>query len=228
MKILAVDTSTQGCSIAVTDGERLISELNFQKSETHSRHLMNLIDGLLGRCGLSLHSIDGFAVAAGPGSFTGLRIGLSTVKGLAMATAKPVSAVSSLDALVEGAPCIEGTHACALIDARKQEVFMARYRCIDGKFTKISEEGLATLDCICSDIDEKTLFVGTGVSPCREFIHRSLGDRAMFIQEEYNFIKARYVAALSREGFKKTTRTSSDIVPVYIRKSDAEINLSRP
>jgi tRNA threonylcarbamoyladenosine biosynthesis protein TsaB len=226
MKILAVDTSTQGCSIAVTDGERLISELNFQKSETHSRHLMNLIDGILDRCGLTLDSIDGFAVSAGPGSFTGLRIGLSTVKGLAMATGKPVAAVSSLDALVEGAPFIEGIHLCALIDARKQEVFMARYRCIDGKFSKISEEGLAPLDGVCSDIDEKTVFVGNGVAPCRDFIHRSLGDRAVFVQEECNFIKARYVAALSREGFEKTK--PSDIVPVYIRKSDAEINLSRP
>jgi len=118
VKLLAVDTSTRACSVAVVDQDRLACEITTGPTGTHSTHLMRLIRTALALAETELHGLDGLAVCVGPGSFTGLRIGVSTVKGLAFATAKPVAGVSSLEALAQ--PCLPWPHLiCALLDARK-------------------------------------------------------------------------------------------------------------
>ncbi|MGD9326825.1 MAG: tRNA (adenosine(37)-N6)-threonylcarbamoyltransferase complex dimerization subunit type 1 TsaB, partial [Desulfobacterales bacterium] len=99
MKILALDTATQSCSVAIIDGEQLLAELTRANVKTHSRHLMDLIETVCLAADLSVRDMDGFAVTIGPGSFTGLRIGISTIKGLAFSLSKPVAGVSSLEAL---------------------------------------------------------------------------------------------------------------------------------
>jgi tRNA threonylcarbamoyladenosine biosynthesis protein TsaB len=99
MKILAVDTATKSCSVAIIDAGSLSAELTTQSDQTHSKHLMQRIDAVLGMADLSAVDLDGLAVTLGPGSFTGLRIGISTIKGLAYALGKPVVGISSLNAL---------------------------------------------------------------------------------------------------------------------------------
>ncbi len=99
MKILAVDTATKGCSVAVTENSILLTELTLVSSRTHSKHLMGMIETAFSMSGLTVNDIDGFAVTKGPGSFTGLRIGISAIKGLASAAGKPVAGVSTLDSL---------------------------------------------------------------------------------------------------------------------------------
>ncbi len=99
MKILALDTATPSCSVAVTDGGTLCAELSSFKNQTHAKHLMDAIDSVLSIAGFGVDDLDGLAVTVGPGSFTGLRIGISTIKGLAHALDKPVVGISSLEAL---------------------------------------------------------------------------------------------------------------------------------
>ena len=99
MKILAVDTSTISCSVGIADGEQMLAEETRADKQTHSKHLMKQINDVINRSGISVRDIDGLAVVTGPGSFTGLRIGISTIKGFAMALSKPVVAVSSLACL---------------------------------------------------------------------------------------------------------------------------------
>ena len=139
MKLLAVDTSTRACSVAVVDQDRLACEITTGPAGTHSTHLLSLIRTALELSEMELHGIDGLAVCVGPGSFTGLRIGVSTVKGLAFATAKPVAGVSSLEALAQ--PCLPWPHLiCAMLDARKGEVYAARYRARDGRLEREGRE----------------------------------------------------------------------------------------
>ncbi|MGB5749373.1 MAG: tRNA (adenosine(37)-N6)-threonylcarbamoyltransferase complex dimerization subunit type 1 TsaB, partial [Desulfobacterales bacterium] len=99
MRILALDTATQNCSVAIVDDGSLLAELTSVNSTTHSRRLMDFINTVCSLADLKAEDVDGFAVTIGPGSFTGLRIGISTIKGLAFSLGKPVVGVSSLDAL---------------------------------------------------------------------------------------------------------------------------------
>ena len=127
MKILAVDTATRSCSAAVIDGEALLAETTNTSNQTHSRHLLDTIDAVIEQAGLEITELDGFAVSNGPGSFTGLRIGIASIKGLAFSLGKPVVGVSSLDALAW--QCAQSAYLiCPLLDARKKEVYACRYR----------------------------------------------------------------------------------------------------
>ena len=113
MRILAVDTATKSCSVAVTEKGFLAAELTTVSAQTHSKHLLKMIHSVINTAGITISDVDGFAVTIGPGSFTGLRIGISSVKGLAVALDKPVVGVSSLDALAQQALCC--AIACMLV-----------------------------------------------------------------------------------------------------------------
>ncbi len=118
MKILALDTATKSCSVALTENGRLCAELTTLKDQTHSKHVMDLIHSVFEISGVSISDVDGFAVTIGPGSFTGLRIGISTIKGLAHAVGKPIVGISSLKALAW--QCTDQNFLiCPLLDARK-------------------------------------------------------------------------------------------------------------
>ena len=135
MRILAVDTSTRSCSIAVVDGSDLLAEITSGNGQTHSRHLMAMIDSALGLAGLNLSMIDGLAFTCGPGSFTGLRIGISTILGLSASTGKPIAGISGLDALAMQAAAPD-ILICPMIDGRRNEVYCARYRWVNDALVK--------------------------------------------------------------------------------------------
>ncbi|MBU1172158.1 MAG: tRNA (adenosine(37)-N6)-threonylcarbamoyltransferase complex dimerization subunit type 1 TsaB [Proteobacteria bacterium] len=228
MKILAIDTTSHGCSVAITDDKHLVAELNFQKQETHSRHLMGIVDRILNVSGMDIQDIGGFAVAQGPGSFTGLRIGLSTLKGLAFVTGKPIVGVSSLEALALGVPCLN-MPVCALIDARKNEVYMACYTHESGVLVTRRRPCAVGPDNLCDGITTQTVFVGTGLDVFGKIIQRELGDLAILVPSAFRHIRARHVAELSFSRFEsEQTDEASMIIPQYIRKSDAEINQLKP
>jgi len=124
MRILAVDTATKSCSVAIVEKESIIAETTLFIEQTHSKHLMKMIDTALNLSGLTVSELDGFAVTRGPGSFTGLRIGISSIKGFAMASGKPVVGVSSLDSLAMQC-CFSPYLVSPLLDARKGEVYYA-------------------------------------------------------------------------------------------------------
>ena len=126
LKLLTIQTATPAGSVALTTGEHLLGELSLDVRRPHGSWLLGAIEQLLKAAGMSAADLDGFGVTVGPGSFTGLRVGLAIIKGLAMATGKPIAGVSTLQTLAMQAP-----HAalplCALLDARKQEIYAGQF-----------------------------------------------------------------------------------------------------
>ena len=135
MRILAVETSTLAGGVAALEGERVVGESLLNVSLTHSERLMAMVDRLLVDCGWTLDQLDGLAVSVGPGSFTGLRVGIAAVKGLAFATGLPVAAVPTLDALAAALP-FSLRAVCPVLDARKGEVYVSLYRWMDGTMAR--------------------------------------------------------------------------------------------
>jgi len=221
MKILAADTATNNCSVAVIDEDSILAESTSTIDQTHSRQLMNIIDTVLGKAGLKAAQLDGFAVTIGPGSFTGLRIGIASIKGLAYSLAKPVVGVSSLETLAF--QCRPTPYLiCPILDARKQEVYYCHFRFDEGKLDKKLEERVAPPADVVGEIREPCLFVGNGATLYQELISAALGDSAFFAGPNEDKIQASAVARLSRQRFKR--RDTDDVhllVPHYIRQSDA-------
>jgi tRNA threonylcarbamoyladenosine biosynthesis protein TsaB len=224
MKILALDTATNSCSVAVADSVAgMLSESTVVTRQTHSKHLMEMIDGVIRMSGLQLPEIDGFAVTKGPGSFTGLRIGISVIKGLAFAMNRPVVGVSSLDALAVQFP-FSSHLICTLLDARKKEVYCARYRFERAVLKKETEEYTASPAGAVEDIREPCLFVGNGARLYQQLISDAVGEFAQFASPFFHTIRASSVAGLSIKRFEENdTDDATGLVPHYIRKSDAEI-----
>ena len=223
MKILAVDTATRSCSVAIVDDGMACAELTTVNNQTHTKHLMPMIDTVCDMSGLKIADMDGFAVTIGPGSFTGLRIGISTVKGLAWSLNKPVVGISSLDALAW--QCIPAPYPlCTMLDARKQEVYYSRYCFQDGELKKDRPEQVIAPAEVIRDIREPCLFIGNGAALYKEVIKDTLGELASFANWNHDNIRASSVAGLSLERFiHHQTDDVALLVPHYIRKSDAEL-----
>jgi tRNA threonylcarbamoyladenosine biosynthesis protein TsaB len=225
MRILAVDTATTSCSVAIVDNTSLLSEFTLAKEETHSKHLMDMVKEALRMSGLNFSDLDGFAVTRGPGSFTGLRIGISTIKGLAVASEKPVVGVSSLEALAFQVSYSRDL-ICPILDARRGEVYFSRYRFLNGHLKKQTKERVAPPDQAVDDLNESCLFVGNGALLYKEMILEKMGELASFAPLIKNTIRASTMAYLSMAKFENNdTDDIEKILPYYIRKSDAELNL---
>lgn len=223
MKILAVDTATQSCSVAMADKGKLLAELTTASHRTHSTQLMDIIHHVCGTSEMAVSDVDGFAVTVGPGSFTGLRIGISAIKGLAWSLNKPVVGISSLDALAW--QCTPNDYLiCPLIDARKKEVYFSRYRFKRNGLQKYGIEAVASPFEAVRGVREPSLFVGTGALLYQEKISVELGELAHFAAPSQHILRASSVAGLSMARFdNQKTDDVRLLVPHYIRKSDAEL-----
>jgi len=225
MRILAVDTATTSCSVAIVDQTSLLSEFTIDREETHSRHLMDMIKAVMTMAGLNFSDLDGFAVTRGPGSFTGLRIGISTIKGLVVASEKPVVGISSLETLAFQVSYSRDL-ICPILDARKGEVYFSRYRFLNGHLKRQTKERVAPPDKAVDDLNESCLFVGNGALLYKEMILEKMGESAFFAPMIQNTIRASTIAYLSMAKFENNdTDDIEKILPYYIRKSDAELNL---
>lgn len=224
MKILAVDTATTSCSVAVADDEDLLAEMTIDNDQTHSKHLTDLIRQVIGLAGISLSEIDGFAVTKGPGSFTGLRIGMSTVKGLAVASGRPVVGVPTLESLAMQSG-IFNLLVCPMIDARRGEVYFASYRFGLHRLYAQHKEQVVLPQNILSELQEPCVFIGNGAIVYRHNIIDKLGDQAYFASSGQHIIRGATVAmlGLSRIATGEIDEIES-LVPNYLRKSDAELN----
>ncbi len=205
-----------------------MGEVRLGIRRTHSEQIMKSIDYLLRNSGMGLDDIDCYTIAIGPGSFTGLRVGLSTVKGLAYAGNKPVVAVSTLEALASVFPCT-GMLICPLLDARKKEVYGALFRRTGKGLEKIVPESATDIRALLSRIEGETLFVGSGAALYRDVITECLGKRAFFPLEN---LMHPMPSALAVLGLQKAEKGGfSDpmtLAPLYLRKSEAEIKMKPP
>ena len=226
MKILAVDTATPSCSVAVMENGRLAAELTLDRPQTHSKHLMAMIRKVLDLCGLRPEGIEGLAVTHGPGSFTGLRIGMATVKGLAAALDRPVVTVSTLHALASQASFFPHI-ICPLIDARRNELYCSRYHRVNNELQAVSDELVLPVEKALGGLHEPALFIGNGAVAYRRQIVEILGDKAVLAAQNANLIRAGSVAAIARNKLDRREHEDlGSLAPRYLRKSDAEINFS--
>lgn len=223
MKVLGIDTSTMMGSVGLIDDDRPIGEYSLSIEVTHSERLMEAIDILLHGSRTSLKDVDGFAISTGPGSFTGLRIGLGTVKGLCMATGKDAAPVSTLEALALNMPYCSYA-ICPVLDARKREVYTALFKYNEnGCIIRLTEDMVISPVLLIERIREPVVFLGDGVYVYRDFLKRRLGDYAYFAPVNAMLPSGLSVASIGLGKLKKGEIISSTEVPVYIRKSEAEI-----
>jgi tRNA threonylcarbamoyladenosine biosynthesis protein TsaB len=222
MRILSVDTASTTGSVAVVAGETLLAEVTIARQETHSRRLMNMIDGALEMAGLGLADMDGLAFTRGPGSFTGLRIGLSVIKGLALVSGKPLVGVSCLEVLAHQAPD-RNRLICAMMDARNKEVYCARYRYVGDGFRRVADEAALSPVEAVAGIAEDCLLIGDGAVRYRSLFEKRLGTYVEFAAPDHGIPRAMTVARLGMPRFEAgQTDDVRSVVPVYLRKSYAE------
>jgi tRNA threonylcarbamoyladenosine biosynthesis protein TsaB len=225
MKVLGIDTSTSCGCVGLIDDERVISEYLLDIPVTHSERLLGAVELVLREAGCAIGDLDGWTISLGPGSFTGLRIGVSTVKGLAFATRKPVAGVSTLDVLalqISPTPYL----ICPILDARKSEVYTAFYRYEGGNFPKRQSvyQAIGPEDLI-KKIKEKTIFVGDGVKTYGDYLRDALPSLATFPPFQLHVPHGSLVAKLGLELLRKgEVLDLSSFTPIYVRSSEAEIN----
>jgi tRNA threonylcarbamoyladenosine biosynthesis protein TsaB len=226
MKILAIETSTKLGGVSIMDEEEgLIAEIRLNVEATHSERLMTLIDQALKRSSLDIGGIDLFAISIGPGSFTGLRIGLSTVKGLAFATEKPVVEVPTLEAFAWNFP-FSPYPVCTMLDARKKEVYAAVFIWKNGHFERVlGEVSIKPLELL-ETLRGPVILTGEGVTLYRDMITDVLGDDALYPPPQYMIPSPSNVAYLGlRKARSGEISDPKSLIPLYIRKSEAEIKL---
>jgi tRNA threonylcarbamoyladenosine biosynthesis protein TsaB len=224
MKVVGIDTSTSCGAVGLIDEREVLSDYLLNIPVTHSERLLGAIEFVLREARCSTRDVDGWAISLGPGSFTGLRIGVSTVKGLAFATGKPVAGVASLDVLasqVSPTPYL----ICPVLDARKKEVYSAFYRYGGGNFLgRQSDYQALRPEDLVKKIKEPTIFLGDGVRTYRDFLLHSLPSLAIFPAASLHVPHGSTVAKLGLELLKKGERLNvSTFSPIYIRPSEAEV-----
>ncbi len=230
MKILSIECSATPCSVALSDGENIIANAFTMERLTHSQTLMPMVEDVLSRGKTSPCELDGFAIAAGPGSFTGVRIGISAVKGMAAAKKLSCASVSTLYAMAQlhkGNDCI----VCAVMDARCNQVYNALFEITDGKITRLCEDRAL----LCPDLAEEiknisqksgksVIITGDGTELFFPFVKEL--HNVVAAQSEKRYQNAVGVALAAAEKFKNGEVVSpNDLLPMYLRLPQAEREL---
>jgi tRNA threonylcarbamoyladenosine biosynthesis protein TsaB len=226
MNLLAIDTSTKYFSLAVARDDKIIARFHKPIGPELSRLILPIIDRQLKKAGIPLHKIDCFAVGLGPGSFTGLRVGIAAIKGLAFAKALPVAGIVSLDMLARSLAKRDGAYICPIIDAKRKLIYSALYRCGEplkriGKYLLVSAEGL--LKAIGKR--DKVLFTGDAISLYRNEIAGKVGGAAVFAEESLWYPGPRELVSLAWEKIRNKELGNPDkIVPLYLYPKECQVS----
>ena len=223
MLVLGIETSTMQGGVALLSERGLLSEYLLNVKATHTERLLPLIDRALRDAGITLRQIEGLAVAVGPGSFTGLRIGLSTAKGLAVAAGKPLVGVSTLEAMAWTLPFC-AYPVCPVLDARKGELYCALFRHEGERLIRLMEDAALSPDSLLSWIQGATVFLGDGVTVYGGLLKERLKHLALFPPSGQRTGSAATVAELGRRRLLQGQRDEiSELTPRYLRPSEAEL-----
>lgn len=226
MKILAVDTGTAVNTVALCEDGRLLAETVSLCGRAHSERLLATVDWILRETSMQLADLDAFAVSIGPGSFTGVRVGVAAWKGLALAVGKPLYGVSAMAAMSRLAGVEHGL-VCPVLDAKMGEVFAAVFQWQDGVRTRLTEDRVCPVEALRDAIEGPVRFLGDGIARYRERLEAAFPE-ALFIEEAFGAPRAISIAlealALARSG---AVGDPGEAAPVYLRKSQAELNRDR-
>ena len=227
MRILGIDSSTPGCSVALLNYDMIVAERIADPKPSYSKYLLQMVDEVLTEGKSRLDDVDGFAVTIGPGSFTGLRIGVSLLKGFVLATEKPFVGINSLEALA----CTLDTPEhpiCTALDARKSEVYAAVFESLKEGLHPLIKESALSPEALCEKIKVPMLFIGNGVERYREVFKKSLGKLFMEPEAPPRFSTAAGTALLASRQFAHQHHFDLNQLKInYIRKSEAELSLGR-
>ena len=224
MKLLAIDTTGPVCGVAILTGEGVRYECAVTNKLTHSVNLLPMIDAAFAATGLAIADMDRIAVTVGPGSFTGVRIGVSTVKGLAHGAGKPCVAVDALAAMAAGAGDFDGV-VCPVQDARAGQVYGAAFRVRGGVPERLTDDAPMKVEdfvAAVSALGERLLFLGDGMPVHREKLAALLGDRAVFAAPQLAYLRPASVAWLG--SLAGETVDYRALTPLYLRAPSAERN----
>jgi len=231
MKILYLDTSSKYLSLAVAQDNKVLSRTHRQLDRRHSAQLACLIDKVLKRAKVSLKEIHGFCVSKGPGSFTGLRIGITAVKGLAYALEKPAVAIPSLDILAQNVKKIKSIRkrelvrqVCPIVDARQNKVYACLYQARNGKVIRKSGYLLLPIEELLKKLKGEVLFLGDAIPLYREQIRKTKGIKAVFAGEKFWYPRASQAIPLALERFRTGKVDDTDsLVPLYLYPKECQI-----
>ena len=231
MRLLAVETSTLTGAVALLEAGTLVGESRLNVALTHGERLLQAVDALLAAARWRLADVEALAVAVGPGSFTGLRVGIGTMKGLAFATGKLLVGVPTLDALAWTLP-FAAYPVCPMLDAKKGEVYTALYRTLSGRLERLSPyravDPQVLADELAHDAGGPVVFVGDGVAPFERVLTSALGAAACFAPPAHRLPSAASVGALAQLALDRgETVDPAALVPLYIRRSEAELARER-
>ncbi|MDU4937372.1 MAG: tRNA (adenosine(37)-N6)-threonylcarbamoyltransferase complex dimerization subunit type 1 TsaB [Clostridium sp.] len=228
MIVLSIDSSSKVATVALLNDDTLLGEYVINDKREHSVLLMPMIENLLKDCELTINDIDGFVVSKGPGSFTGLRIGMATIKGLSFGANKPYISLSSLDGLAYSLSYFNGI-ICPIMDALRENVYTALYKNEDGEFKNIMEPTPMELPDLLEMLKEKNeevIFTGDGLLKHKEYI-KSNFPNAKFASNHVSLTRASSIGELGLNLLKEGIKDDPNSAPVYLKKPQAERELEK-
>ncbi|BBF44361.1 TsaB protein [Lachnospiraceae bacterium KM106-2] len=229
MKILAIDSSGLVASVAIMQDNVMVAEYTTNFKKTHSQTLLPMLDDIVKMVDLDLKEIDAIAVAAGPGSFTGLRIGSATAKGLGLALKKPIVAIPTVEGLAANLFATDAL-VCPIMDAKRHQVYTGIFEFVNGELKTVVEQKAVSIDEILEELltyNRKVIFLGDGVEVNRDTIETKMKDMCLFAPAHLSKQRAGAIASRAAVYLKEgKTQTAMEHVPVYLRLSQAERELA--
>ena len=225
MKILAIDSSSLVASVAVVEDDIMVAEYTINHKKTHSQTLLPMIDEISKMAEIDLSEVDAIAVSGGPGSFTGLRIGSATAKGLGLVWKKPLVHVPTVDAMAYN---LYGTDKliCPMMDARRSQTYTGLYQFVSGELDIVMEQCAISVDELIEKINEvgrEVIFLGDGVPVYKQALEEKLTVGYTYAPAHMNRQRAGAVAVLGKQYFTKGQyETAAEHEPNYLRQSQAE------
>ena len=216
--LLAIDTSTGTASVALVQDSEVIAELTWRSEQNHTVELLPSLVYLIKQAKMNLRSASGIIVARGPGSFNGLRVGVSAAKGLAFSLGVPIVGISTME--VEAYPHAEiGLPICPIFNAGRDEIATALFQKQDGEWHQLAAEHITTVDVLCSQIANKTLFCGEFIPVIYSRLKERLKDRAVIPDAASRLRRAGFLAELGIKRMKAGDYDSvATLQPVYLRR----------
>ncbi|MBE6047018.1 MAG: tRNA (adenosine(37)-N6)-threonylcarbamoyltransferase complex dimerization subunit type 1 TsaB [Clostridium sp.] len=228
MIVLSIDSSSKVATVALLNNDEILGEYVINNKREHSVLLMPMIENLLKDCNLSIDDIDGYVVSKGPGSFTGLRIGMATIKGLSFGSSKPYISISTLDALAYSLIDFNGL-ICPIMDALRENVYTALYKNTNEKLENILEPKPMDIDKLVELLKERNedvIFTGDAISKHKDYIKANLPN-AKFAPNHLSIIKASSLGELGLNLLKSGKYDDPNSAPIYLKQPQAVRELER-
>lgn len=228
MLVLSVDSSSKCATVALVNEDMILAEYTLNNKREHSVLLMGMIDKILKDSNITINDVDGFVVSKGPGSFTGLRIGMATIKGLSFGSDKPYVSVSTLEGLASSLKYFDGI-VCPIMDAVRENVFTAIYKCKNGELEPIidcTSMDLPDLKEKLNELNEKIIFTGDGALKHKDYLINNVNN-ASFAPIHINTVRASQIGEIGLNLLKKGIYDDENSSPLYLKQPQAVRELEK-